>query len=308
MAITITPLTDPDYRAFSRRLAWLAADADGNPVGSAYLRLNSKPSQAHLTELELTVHPAERRKGVGSLLLDAATTAAWENEARIVLADAVAESPGDHFLARHGFTVGLTLVFTRLPLRDTDVPSVAPPTGYELVAWQGAPPDNLIESFTVTRAAMNDAPIGDISYGVEAWDVERSRFVAEVVAQRGDRLHTVAAIHQESGDVVAFTELVVPGDGQADAQHYGTAVRTEHRGHGLARWVKAEQIRQVRADYPELRGLLTDMAESNHAMRAVNDALGYQITHRTHRYRLDRPGQPVSEPRPGASPWTARAR
>jgi GNAT superfamily N-acetyltransferase len=200
----------------------------------------------------------------------------------------VADSPGDHFLAKHGFTVGLTLVFTWLPLRDSAVPGIPAPAGYRLVTWHGAPPDELIESFTVTRAAMNDAPVGDISYGVETWDVERSRFVAEVVAQRGDHLHTVAAIHDATGEVVAFTELVVPGEGRGDAQNYGTAVRTAHRGHGLARWIKAEQVRLIRIAYPELSGLLTDTAESNQAMRRVNDALGYQVTHRTHRFRLDR--------------------
>jgi GNAT superfamily N-acetyltransferase len=284
LSISITPLTDPDYRAFSRRLAWLAADADGNPAGSAFLRLNSKPSQAHLAELELAVHPGSRRHGIGSRLLDAAIEAARENDARTVLVDATADSPGDHFLAKHGFTIGLTLIFTRLALAGHHLAVPEPPPGYRLVSWEGAPPDDLIESFTQTRAAMNDAPIGDISYGVEAWDVERSRSVAEVIAQRGDHLHTVAAVH--GTEVAGFTELVVPGDGKGDAQHYGTVVRADHRGRGLALWMKAEQIRQARDTYPDLAGLLTDTAATNHAMRRVNAALGYQVLHHTHRYYL----------------------
>ena len=49
------PLTDPDFKPFSRRIAWLAAEADGTPVGSAFLRLHSRKAHAHLGEAELTV-------------------------------------------------------------------------------------------------------------------------------------------------------------------------------------------------------------------------------------------------------------
>jgi GNAT superfamily N-acetyltransferase len=283
LSITITPLTDPDYRPFSRRLVWLASG--DHPVGSAYLRLNSKPTQQHLAEMELTVHPADRRQGIGSLLLDAALQGAAENEATTVLADATVGSAGDHFLAARGFTAGLRLVYTRLAMEDAR-PSATAIAGYRLTSWAGVPPDGLIESFTVARAAMSDAPVGDISYGEEVWDVDRSRHVAEVVAQRGELLETVAVIDEASGQVVAYTELVVPGDGQGDAQHYGTVVVPAHRGRGLSRWLKAEQIRQTAVRHPKLAGLLTDTAATNHAMRRTNDALGYRETHQVDRYHL----------------------
>ncbi|ADB32685.1 GCN5-related N-acetyltransferase [Kribbella flavida DSM 17836] len=290
MSITITPLTDPDYRPFSRRIAWVASGPGDHPLGTAYLRLNSKPTQQHLAELEIAVHPAERRQGVGTGLLAAAVRGARENEATTVLADAAAGSPGDHFLAVRGFTVGLELVYTRLSLAEIDSAVLRdvlarPYTGYRLTSWVGPPPDELLESFTHARAAMNDAPTGDISYGPESWDVERTKYVADVVAQRGDHLETVAAV-DPAGDVVAFTELVVPGDRTGDAQHYGTAVLSGHRGHGLARWVKAEQVRQTMVRHPDLAGLLTDTAATNHAMRQVNTDLGYQEIHRIHRHHL----------------------
>ena len=63
-----------------------------------------------------------------------------------------------------------------------------------------------------------------IAYGADAWDVERTRYAAEVIEQRGDHLTTVAAVDDATGAIVGFTELVVPGDGKGDAQHYGTAV------------------------------------------------------------------------------------
>jgi GNAT superfamily N-acetyltransferase len=307
LSIQLTPLTDPDYRPFSRRVAWLASDADGNPVGSAYLRLISKATQEHLTELELAVYPAERRKGIGSRLLAAAIEAARNNDAQLMLADATAGAAGDHFLASHGFTVGLTLYFARLPVAGIDDGVLASALeadhpGYRLESWLGVVPDRLAETFAQARSAMDDAPVGDIDYGTETWDVERTRYVARVVEDRGDHLWTVAAVESATGRIVGFTELVVPGSGDGDAQHYGTAVLAEHRGHGLARWMKAESIRQARDHYPDLAGLLTDMADTNTAMRHLNDAFGYRTTHRVHRCRLDLTAAPPADTAPATPP------
>jgi GNAT superfamily N-acetyltransferase len=70
VAIPITLLNDPD------RPAWLATDRDGTPSGYAFLRTTG--------DLEVHVHPAERRRGVGSALLGAAVSAAREQGLRAV--------------------------------------------------------------------------------------------------------------------------------------------------------------------------------------------------------------------------------
>ncbi len=287
LSIRLTPLTDPDYKPFSRRIAWLAADGDGNPVGSAFLRLNSSTSHAHLAELELNVHPAERRRGIGSQLLGAVIAAARDHEVRTVLADARADSPADRFLEHHGFTVGLTLIYARLRLASADSVAVETPDGYRLVSWAGVVPDEWAQTFTDARSGMDDAPTGGIAYGADVWDLERTRYAAQVIEQRGEHLGTVAAIEESTGTIVGFTELVVPGDGKGEAQHYGTAVLPAHRGRGLALWMKAEQIRQVRARFPDLDALLTDSVSTNAPIRRINERLGYHHTHTDNRRTLD---------------------
>ncbi|MFI7523497.1 GNAT family N-acetyltransferase [Micromonospora globbae] len=292
MSIRITPLIDPEHRPSSRRLAWLASDSVGSPVGSAFLRLFTKPGQDHLAELELHVHPAERRTGTGSRLLDAAVRAAREDGRRALLAQAEAGSPGDGFLAARGFRRALTLTYARLALADVDLAMITelagrPHPGYRLSTWDGVVPDELAETFVASRRAMDDMPMGEVDYGRVTWDVDRVRAAARAVAERGDLLHTVVAVDESDGAIVGFSELVVPGDGTGDGRHYGTGVLPEHRGHGLGRWMKAEVIRQARERYPQLGGLLTDTAEDNRHMRAVNDALGYTPTHQTIEYQLD---------------------
>ncbi|MGX1676345.1 GNAT family N-acetyltransferase [Streptomyces sp. NPDC055400] len=291
MSLRITPLTDPTHGAHSRRLAWLASDADANPVGTAFLRLFDG-GQEHLAELTLHVHPVERRKGVGSRLLDTAVAAARDNTRRCVVAQAEAGSPGENFLPAHSFRKVLTLRFARLPLANVDTTALAeiierPHPGYRLASWQGTVPDDLAQTFAASRRAMDDMPMEATDHGTTAWDVDRVRAAAKAVEQRGDHLHTVVAIDTSNGSITGFTELVVPGGGTGDAQHYGTGVLPEHRGHGLGRWMKAEAIRQAHGHYPDLGGLLTDTADSNTHMRHISDSLGYVPTHTTLQYQLD---------------------
>ncbi|MDQ1032235.1 GNAT superfamily N-acetyltransferase [Streptomyces umbrinus] len=288
----ITALTDPQPSASSRRLAWLASDDEGAPVGSAFLRLFTKGGQEHLAELEIAVHRAERRCGVGGCLLDAAVAAARDEGRRSVLAQAEAGSPGDLFLAARGFRRVLALTYARLPLADADLHRIdeiveQPHEGYRLIQWEGAVPPELALSFAHSRRAMDDMPMDGTDYGTVVWDVDRVLSAAEAIAKRGELLHTVAVVDNANGSVAGFSELVVPGDGRGDAQHYGTGVLPEHRGHGLGLWMKAQAIRQARAHHPELGGLLTDTADSNAHMRGINDTLGYLPTHKAVEYQLD---------------------
>ncbi|WP_433893348.1 GNAT family N-acetyltransferase [Streptomyces sp. CA-111067] len=292
MSVRITALIDPDGGTSARRLAWLASDADGVPVGSAFLRLFTRAGQDHLAELDLGVHPAERRRGTGSLLLEAAVAAARQDGRRSVVTQAEAGSPGDGFLPARGFRKVLTMTYTRLPLAGADLTAVAalserPHPGYRLASWEGTVPDDLAVTFVASRHAMDDMPMGGTDFGTVVWDLERVRAAAAAVEKRGELLHTVVAIDESDGSIAGFTELVVPGDGKGDGQHYGTGVLSAHRGHGLGRWMKAASIRQAAERHPELGGLLTDTADNNPYMRQINDALGYVPTHTTFEYQLD---------------------
>ncbi|AZQ32301.1 GNAT family N-acetyltransferase [Streptomyces cyaneochromogenes] len=295
MPIRITALTDPDRTASGYRLAWLASGDDGEPLGSAFLRMFTREGQEHLAELQLNVHTAERRKRVGSRLLETVVAAARAEGRRSVIAQADAGTPGDHFLAARGFRRVLTLTYARLALDELDTGKAdeinalveQPHPGYRLASWRGTVPEELAKTFADSRRAMDDMPMDDTDYGVVAWDVERVLAAAKAIADRGELLTTVVAVDESDSSIVGFSELVVPGDGKGEGQHYGTGVLPEHRGHGLGRWMKAEMIRVARANHPELAGLITDTANSNTHMRRINDALGYVPTHQALEYQLN---------------------
>jgi GNAT superfamily N-acetyltransferase len=291
-SIRVTSLSDLAHSPSSRRLVWLASRAAGFPVGSAALRLFTAPGQRHLAELEVDVHPAERRAGVGSRLLATAVGVARDEGRRCVIAQVDADPVARWFLSASGFRPVLALTFTRLETARVDVAALAalvrePHPGYRLISWTGTVADEFAETFAASRRAMDDMPMGDTDYGTVAWDVDRVRAAAATIEARGDLLHTVAAVDEADGTIVGFTELVVPGDGKGNGQHYSTGVLPEHRGHGLGRWMKAESIRHAVTHHSDLKGLLTDTADGNAPMRAVNDALGYLPTHTSVVYQLD---------------------
>ncbi|MGW2276541.1 N-acetyltransferase family protein [Streptomyces sp. NPDC001770] len=323
MPLRITPLAEPDRGrpsgsssgsspgpssgSSSYRLVWLAEEVPGGgggpaaidppayPVGSAYLRFSTAPGRDHLAELDLAVHPAARRTGVGTRLLDAALAGARAEgrstvTAQVAVAGGAEKGQDDReaaeFLTAHGFRVVLTLTFARLATADADQVALAalaaaPHPGYRLTSWSGTVPDELAETFAGSRWAMDDMPMDEMDHGTETWDVDRVRAVARAVERRGELLHTVAVVSEADGAIVGFTELVVPGDGTGEGLHYGTGVLPAHRGRGLARWMKTESIRTALTTHPALTGLVTDTADANAPMRAVNDALGYVPTHRS---------------------------
>ena len=255
---------------------WIAQSTESYPVGAAFQG----------AELEIQVHPASRRLGCAKLWLVGAVAVARRLARRSVVCLPVeVGSPGDAFLAARGLRRVLSLAYVRRDL-DRDLPAPVPVPGYRLVTWTGTVPDDLAVSFAAARRAMDDMPMDEADYTPETWDVERLHRVAKAVADRGDVLDTVA-VQDSAGDLVAFTELVVPGAGTGDAQHYGTGVLPEHRGRGLARWMKVVAIHRARELFPQLDGLLADTAVSNAGMRRINTELGYRPTHTAVMYQQD---------------------
>ncbi|WJV48273.1 GNAT family N-acetyltransferase [Streptomyces flavofungini] len=288
---TLARLTKPALD--SHRLTWLAAGADGVPVGVAGLRLFASPGRDHLAELELHVDPAHRRLGTGSRLLAAVVAACRAEGRRSLIVEAAAAGPGEAFCEQRGFRRALTLDHLLLRLDDVaeaDLVKLADAEhpGYRLTGWTGAVPDDLADAFAAAKNAMNDMPVGDLDFGSVAWDTARVHAMAKVVADRGDTLLTIAALHDD-GTMAGYTEILIPRGAPPRVQQYDTAVVPEHRGHGLGLWVKAAMLRRLRAEHPDVTEIETDNADDNVHMLAVNHALGFRPHRRTREFQLDVP-------------------
>jgi GNAT superfamily N-acetyltransferase len=276
--------------ADTRLVLWLVHGANGEGVATAKLRLSTAEGRRHLATVDLTVHPAHRRLGTGSRLLATVVAAAQAEGCHRLAMEVPAGTPGENFLATRDFLPALRLTCQRLPLgevpeRIVKLPDVPHP-GYRLTAWEGAPPDRLADSYAAARQAMADMPVGGLEVGTVHWDAERVRMVAEVAARRGERLLNQAAISDADGSVAGYTKLALPTDGSGRARQLDTAVVREHRGHGLGLWLKASMLRHLHDAHPDVTEVVTDTADDNRHMLAVNTALGFRPLRRTVAYQL----------------------
>ena len=79
------------------------------------------------------------------------------------------------------------------------------------------------------------------------------------------------------GEIGSFTELRVSrGSTLGFTDDTGTVAA--RRGRGLARAVKVESLRRLRADHPEVDVVSTSNAEENVAMRRLNESIGFRAT------------------------------
>lgn len=297
----------------SRLALWLVHGSNDEGVATARLRLPAAEGSGRLASVDLTVHPAHRRMGMGSRLLATVVAAAREEGCRRLSTEVLAGTPGESFLATREFVPALRLTWQRLvlaeiPERIVKLPDVPHP-GYRLTAWEGAPPDALAESFAAARGAFADQPAGGLEAATTRWDAERVRMMAELAARRGERLLNHAAISEADGSVAGYTKLTLPagvGEGSdggageagepgepadgsgagARAKQLDTAVVAAHRGHGLGLWLKSAMLRHLLDAHPEVTEVVTNTADDNRHMLAVNAALGFRPLRRTVAYQL----------------------
>ena len=260
-----------------------AALVDGVVVGALRLLLPLRDNPT-VAVVDLAVAPDARRRGTGTALLEEAVRTARER-GRSELLTEVDEpgpaTPGRLFAQRHGWTCDL--VETRrdlaLPLDEERLRSLEQDarrasSGYALVTWRDRTPDELLDDRALLERRMTtDAPHGDLPVEEEDWDAGRVREYEQMHAERGRTVLSAGAVRD--GRLVAFTDLHLPADAPEHAHQGGTLVLREHRGHRLGSLVKAAVLRQVLADFPAVRTITTYNADSNVAMVAVNEALGF---------------------------------
>jgi hypothetical protein len=119
---------------------------------------------------------------------------------------------------------------------------------------------------------MDDAPAPD-GMDFPAWTAEKIRASEESLAQRDREMRLTVAMNAD-GEIASFTELRVSrGSTLGFTDDTGTV--GAQRGKGLARAVKLESLRRLRADHSEVDVVVTSNAEENGVMRHLNESIGF---------------------------------
>ncbi len=249
----------------TRRWHWIVGDVDGY----AHISIREDSPSAYL---ELVVAPGARRRGIGHALLAAAAEQAREAGGRYLVGSHL-DPAGAGFTravgAREGTGRMRTSVLT-LPLASPPVPDVS---GYTRVSWTGPAPEHLLDSYASARNAINDSP-HDEAIADERYTPELVRDLEESVARRDRELRVTVAV-DGAGTVAGYTEIRVGRDAGATGFTEDTAVVAAHRGRHLALWIKDGNLRQLAAERPDVRHVVTENDVTNAPMLAVNARLGF---------------------------------
>ncbi|MGJ9423002.1 GNAT family N-acetyltransferase [Aeromicrobium sp. CF3.5] len=226
--------------------------------------------------------------GVERVLKVAVSHAASEFDERIVaptgFGELPANDPGARFLLRHGYgleqVVRISLLDTegladRLPALLAEAEQVAG-ADHRRHGWIGPTPSEWVEDMATLRTRMStDAPMAGLQGPPDPWDAARVEDHDRRIESGGSIVITTAVEHLPSGQLVGFSEIVVPEDRPIATQE-DTLVLREHRGHRLGLLLKAATASELLRVFPEIESVVTWNAEENRPMLDVNDALGFR--------------------------------
>jgi GNAT superfamily N-acetyltransferase len=263
---------------------WVATDDDGAVVG--YYRMELPD----LENLDLAfgapvVHPVARRRGIGRELLRHAGTRAQAHGRGRYEAGTSAGSAGDAFAQAVGARLDLEEVLRIQHLREIAPGTVAAlrasaeqaAAGYSLVSWAGLMPEKYHGPLAGVLNAFNDAPHGANSEP-EIWTADRVRDRTGQFERAGlMRAYGVAALADETGEMTAFSGVLIEPAAPRWGYQQLTAVIRNHRGHRLGLLVKTAMLELLAAREPQLEYILTGNAATNAYMIAVNEQLGYRV-------------------------------
>ncbi|MGH9092249.1 MAG: GNAT family N-acetyltransferase [Acidimicrobiales bacterium] len=262
--------------------------AEGDPVVGAGMVELPRHDNRHLAQVTVEVHPAHRRRGVGSAVLAACERLAAGDGRRVVWGNdelQVPAVPGPTFAEARGY--GLVLENLRRELavpvdparaRRLEALALARAAGYEVVAFAGRWPDGWVEDRALFGRLMStDPPLGGWAVEEESWDRDRVRRHERLVDRTGRELLVAVARHRATGRPVAFTEIAVSRSAPALAYQWDTLVLPEHRGRRLGLLVKLANLRQLAEISPGTEVVVTWNASTNRPMIDVNEALGCRV-------------------------------
>jgi GNAT superfamily N-acetyltransferase len=241
----------------------LVLDA-GRAIGCAAVWRMHRDQASRTAGAWFGVVEEERRRGVGAALL-----ALVRAEARALGLDTLqarvseARPEAQAFLERRGFAAVARQQLVVLELDAVEPPPIELPPGIRVTTLAAEPP---LEdgAFAVARVVLPEIPSPEPPRTIsrERWEL----WLAGPHVRR-DAIFVAA----EADRVVAYAALSFPG---GEGVHEVTAVLPDHRRRGIARALKAAQIRWAKAAGVER--LRTENDSTNLPIRALNDELGYR--------------------------------
>lgn len=257
-------------------------EQDGKVLGSADVGVMRADENQHLAQFSIELLPEVRQQGIGKKLLsEIVAVAQSENRTLLMTGTASTVPSGTAFLERVGAKVGLESHVNQLKLSELPVGRLEEWTadlaeGFTPCLWEGAYPEESIDEILQLFDIFNTVPRGELQVEDFKLTLEQLRHQEESRAKRGVERWSLHLRDNETGKIAGLTELFWNPHKPTFAHQGITAVWPQYRGKRLGRWLKAELLKKLIAERPEVTIVRTENADSNDAMLKINTELGFK--------------------------------
>jgi GNAT superfamily N-acetyltransferase len=271
-------------------LAWQGSSV----AGWGPLDLSTTEVNAYSAGFWIGVRRDSRRQGLGRELLrliagtarqaDQDELGTWSSS-HVPAASAFMERIGAHVHVEHQDSALDLDTLDHVLVKQWLSRGVSLSNQYELVTNTGPWPDAGIDDICRMYEIMNTAP-HQADFDPEPRTPEHIRLQEAFQASAGIERWTMYLRPISSSTIAAYTEVYWRPDVPALLSQGDTAVAPEHRGKGLAIWLKAAMLAKVLKDRPEVRRITTGNATTNAPMLSINQRLGFKPTHSAYMWQV----------------------
>ncbi|MEP6752851.1 MAG: GNAT family N-acetyltransferase [Candidatus Dormiibacterota bacterium] len=253
-------------------------------------------SNRHILWADASVHKDHRRHGIGRSWIPLAVEL-MDRHGCTTLSMGTEEMPGHAFFKWMGADARFGGAENRLALRSADWPMLrrwaedgprkSPTTKLEI--YDGHLPEQMWDDYCPQFSTMlNTMPWEQLDHGDIVVTPAHMKDWTERLDEQGAKEHTMLT-RELNGVISGITDMSYAPSWKPGTIHQGfTGVRSDARGRGLGKWLKAAMLLHVHELYPQVEVVSTENAGSNAPMLGINKKMGFKEYRAGSEYQITR--------------------